>query len=216
LAVGDNVLAGKCSQAAEQLKSSFLPTFLNPDTGLIAAWKSLDGKLHDNASTYINAQAICYGLVNDSQAKEMLSNLENLRKRLGYDDFTFGIPVNLKPIPRSDYLPNSYGSPLRDDGLDTFGMYCKGRLVTVFAGFYLKALSLHGFIATADQICDQLLESYGKGIFEGVSGSGTEFFTPDGSPCGYEGTLVHGYHTLMAIAQHKKYINTLEPEWWPN
>ena len=32
---------------------------------------------------------------------------------------------------------------------------------------------------------------------------------------GGEGTITHGYHTLLAIAQHLKLVDTLEPEWWP-
>jgi hypothetical protein len=29
------------------------------------------------------------------------------------------------------------------------------------------------------------------------------------------GTIAHGYHILLAIAQHLKQVETLEPEWWP-
>jgi hypothetical protein len=59
-----------------------------------------------------------------------------------------------------------------------------------------------------------MLESFAQRIFDGVS-NGHEFFTHDGQPCGYEGTLTHGFYALLAIARHKGIIEPLNPEWWP-
>ncbi len=64
------------------------------------------------------------------------------------------------------------------------------------------------------KICDQMLDSFNQGVFEGCF-NGTESFTWDGFPSGYEGTLTHSYHVLLAIAPHRGWIMTLEPEWWP-
>ena len=68
--------------------------------------------------------------------------------------------------------------------------------------------------ATADRICDQLLDSFDRGVFDGCL-NGAECYTLDGMRSGYEGTLAHSYHVLLAIAQHKGWIKPLVPEWWP-
>ena len=67
---------------------------------------------------------------------------------------------------------------------------------------------------TADRICDQLLESFEAGMFDGDR-DGTEFFTHEGIPCGYEGSLVHSYYVLAEIAKHKGWVTPTSPEWWP-
>jgi hypothetical protein len=212
---GDLDLSTRCREAAEGLRAAYLPTLLNPETGLIAGWRSADGQLHDHAFVALNGMAVCYGLVNDDVARTILSTMEHMRIAIGHDDFRYGICTNLKPVPREDYKANVYGSPARDDGLDTFGIFINGSLMPTGGYFYLRALSSQGFTETADQICEQLLESFAQRRFEGGLHSGTEYFTHDGTPCGYEGTLTHGYHILLAIAQHRGYVETLEPEWWP-
>jgi hypothetical protein len=143
------------------------------------------------------------------------TTLEAERLKIGHDDFHYGICLNLKQIPRSDYLLRTWGSPARDSGEDTFGIYINGSLTPAGAYFYLRALSQFGFTATADQICDQLLESFARLQFDGGPHSGTEYYTLDGMPCGYEGSLTHVPHVLLAVAQHRGDIETLEPEWWP-
>ena len=50
---------------ARELRAAYVPTFLNPQTGVLAGWKSADGKLHDYWFTFINGMAISYGLVDD-------------------------------------------------------------------------------------------------------------------------------------------------------
>ena len=51
-------------------------------------------------------------------------------------------------------------------------------------------------------------------MFDGCL-NGAEAYTLDGMRSGYEGTLAHCYHVLLAIGQHKGWIKPLEPEWWP-
>jgi hypothetical protein len=212
---GDAALAERCQQAAAKLKAAYGPTLLNPATGLIAGWRSADGQLHDQSYVYVNGLAICYGLVEDATARAILTTLEAERVNIGHDDFHYGICLNLKPIPRSDYLLGTWGSPARASGEDTFGVYINGSLTPAGAYFYLRALSQYGFTATADQICEHLLESFARLQFDGGPHSGTEYYTLDGMPCGYEGSLTHVPHVLLAIAQHRGDIETLEPEWWP-
>jgi hypothetical protein len=212
---GDLALAERCHAAAAALKAAYVPTLLNPATGLIAGWRSADGELHDHAYTYVNGAAIAYGLVEGDLARSILTTLEAERLRLGHDDFRYGLCLNLRPVPRAHYLLRTWGSPARADGLDTFGVYINGSLTPAGAYFYLRALSQYGFTAAADQICSELLASFAQLRFDGGPHSGVEYFTLDGMPCGYEGSLTHVPHVLLAIAQHRGDVQTLEPEWWP-
>lgn len=212
---GDIALSERCRAAAERIKVQYAPTLLNPETGLISGWKSADGALHDHAYTFVNGMAICFGLVDDARARSILATLEAMRLEIDHDDFRYGICPNLKPVPWTDYKSDVLASPLRDDGFDTFGMFINGGLMPTLGNFYLRALSVHGYQAAADRICEDLLESYAQRRFEGQLYSGVEYFTMDGSPCGYEGTLTHGYHVLLAIALHRGWVESLEPEWWP-
>ena len=212
---GDPALAERCWAAADALKAAYVPTLLNPGTGLIAGWRSADGELHDHAYTYVNGIAIAYGLVEGDLARAILTRLEAERVGLGHDDFRYGLCLNLRPVPRAHYLLRTWGAPQRADGLDTFGVYINGSLTPAGAYFYLRALSQYGFTEAADQICDELLESFARLQFDGGPHSGVEYFTLDGMPCGYEGSLTHVPHVLLAIAQHRGDIETLEPEWWP-
>ena len=45
--------------------------------------------------------------------------------------------------------------------------------------------------------------------------TGTEFFTWEGAPCGYEGVLQGQFRVMLAIAQHRGLAPRSEPEWWP-
>lgn len=224
-------MSWRCMESAKRLKDAYVKSLYNPVTGWLAGWRSRDGKLHDSAYVFINAMAVCFGIVEDTLARNILERLENKRKEVRLDDFRYGIAPQLTPVPREDFTlhptrndsqPRYDGKydwewfkPLRADGQDTFGVFTNGGLTPVFAYFYLRALSNYGFKETADKMCDQMLESFDQGIFEGCK-NGTECFTWDGTPSGYEGTLADAcYHVLLAIAQHRGWIKTLEPEWWP-
>ncbi len=51
---------------AEQLKSIYTKTFYNDETGILAGWKSADGKLQAiTGLVFVNAVAICYDLIED-------------------------------------------------------------------------------------------------------------------------------------------------------
>ena len=60
----------------------------------------------------------------------------------------------------------------------------------------------------------QLLASFERGLFDGDR-NGAEFFTHEGIPCGYEGSLIHSYYVLAEIAKHKGWVKPVSPEWWP-
>jgi hypothetical protein len=216
--VGDSNLAEQCDLAARRLQDAFVPTLFNPATGWLAGWRSRDGELHDHAMHFVTAMAAIYGILKPAQAREMLARLESKRLAAGLDDFRYGLAPQFMPVPARDHWSDGgwsrYEVPHRADGADTFGIFTNGGITPVFAGFYLRALSQFGFTATADRLSDQLLESFDRGQFEGCL-NGAECYTLDGMPSGYEGTLAHSYHVLLAIGMHKGWIKPLAQEWWP-
>lgn len=220
--IGQTDLAQRCKQAAPVLKTAYVKSLYNPETGWLAGWRSRDGALHDYGFTFINGMAICYGILEGEQAREALNCLETKRVEIGHTDFRYGLMCQLMPVPSANLTSSSANSllargwrnGLRSDGMDTFGVFCNGSLMPAFAGFYINALSKYGFTDTTDQICDQLLESFEQGLFDGDR-NGAETFTHEGIPCGYEGSLIHSYYVLAEIAKHKGWVEPLDPEWWP-
>jgi hypothetical protein len=216
--MGNRSLTERCAEAAGRMRASFVPTLLNPETGWLAGWRSEDGELHDYAMQFVTAMAAMYGILDEAQSKEMLSKLEEKRLVAGLDDFRYGLAPQFVPVAAKDHWAEGglirKEVPFRADGADTFGIFTNGGLTPCLAGFYLRALSRFGFTTTADRMCDQMLESFDQGVFEGCL-NGAECYTLDGMPSGYEGTLAHSYHVLLAIGQHKGWIEPLEPEWWP-
>ena len=47
-------------------------TFYNPETGVLAGWKSADGQLHDYYFTFVNGIAISYDLIEQQQAHAIM------------------------------------------------------------------------------------------------------------------------------------------------
>ena len=219
--IGEDDMACRCREAAPVLKTAYVKSLYNPETGWLAGWRSRDGELHDYGSIYINGMAISYGILEGEQAIKSLECLEAKRIEIGHTDFRYGLMCQLMPVPSADLnsssanslLDRGWRNGLRHDGLDTFGVFCNGCLTPAFAGCYIGALSKYGFTDTADQICDQLLESFEQGLFDGDR-NGAEFFSHDGIPCGYEGSLIHLYYVLPEIAKHKGWIKPAEPEWF--
>ena len=214
----DFPLAQQCSESAQRLRAAFVPTLFNPETGWLAGWRSADGALHDYAMPFITALAAIYDILDESQARQMLEKLERKRLAKGLNDFRHGLSPQFDPVPARDHWAEGgwvrAEVPYRADGADTYGIFTNGGLTPCLAGFHVRALSRFGFKEVADRICDQLLESFDQGVFEGCL-NGAECFTLDGMPSGYEGTLSHSYHVLLAIAQHRGWVKTLDPEWWP-
>jgi len=213
--LGDEKSAKQCASAAERHRAAMIRDLWNPATGWLAGWRSADGKLHDHCYGFINAMAACFDMFTPRQARAVLKRIEAKRVAVGHVDFRYGVAPQLDPVPVEDHSDCSVRwKTYRRDGADSFGVFTNGGLTPVFAGFYIRALSKFGFRKTANPICDQLLDSFEGGVFEGCL-NGTECFTWDGTPSGYEGTLAHSYHVLLAIAQHKGWIRPAEPEFWP-
>ena len=177
---------------AEKLRSVYLQTFFNPETGLIAGWKSADGKLHDYYFTFVNGAAIVYGLVPPDKANPIMDRLLAKMKEVGYSRFEYGLPGVLIPVRPEDYV---WGAR------DPFQVYQNGGATGSFEYFTLEALYQLGRRAEGDEILFPLLKGYEDGSFQGFGpgGKSYDWKSWDGRPHGYEGLLVDNYQALLAV-----------------
>jgi hypothetical protein len=188
---------------AEKLRSVYFNTFYNPATGVLAGWKSADGKLHDYYFTFVSAAAITYGLLPQDKANQIMDRLLAKMKEVGYTHFEYGLPGNLIPIRREDYVAHDkrFGGPEKADGSDGFEIYENGGATACYAYFTLQALYQLGRHKEADAILLPMLQGFEQGGFQGTAPNGMSYDWKawDGSPHGYEGLLVDGYQALLAV-----------------
>lgn len=189
---------------AQKLRSAYYKTFYDPATGVLAGWKSSDGKLHDYYFTFVNGVAITYGLIPRGKANQIMDHLLAKMKQVGYTPFRYGLPGNLIPVPQYDYLDSrpSWGG----GGSKGFQNYENGGATADFAYFTIEALYKLGRRNEADAILFPMLRSFEDGDFQGKSGylingrrRSYDWKTWYGKPRGYEGLLVDGYMTLLAV-----------------
>lgn len=198
-------LAGNPKQSArfdanaKRVKSVYANTFLNPKTGILAGWKDVTGELHDYWFVWVNAFAIVQRLVPDELANAILDKIQAKMKEVGFNRFDLGLPGNLIPIPKNDYGAGALGSPQKDDGTDTFGVFENGGASACFAYYYLQALYMLGRRAEADKILWPMMRTYATGGFQNGIPNGGEWTHWDGRPSGYEGFLADSYYAQMAI-----------------
>jgi hypothetical protein len=198
--VGDKLRAHRYTRAADRIKAVYYSTFFNPATGVLAGWRSKDGRLHDYYFTFVNGIAIAYGLVTPEQGNAIVDRMQAKFREVGYHNFRIGLPGNLIPVARKDYAGGGVlGEPRADDGSDSFQSYENGGATGSFAYFYLQALYTLGRKAEADEIFDAMLEGYRDGVFQNGVGSGVDWKRWDGTPCGYEGLLTDTYYALTAF-----------------
>jgi Bacterial alpha-L-rhamnosidase 6 hairpin glycosidase domain len=181
---------------AEKLRSVYYKTFFDPDTGILAGWKSADGKLHDYYFTFVNGAAITYGLVSPEQGNQIMDHLLAKMKAVGYTHFEYGLPGNLIPVPPKDYV-----DPNPRFGYNAFQVYENGGASANYAYFTLEALYKLGRRKEADSILFPMLRSFNQARFQGRAPNGLtyDWMSWDGAPHGYEGLLVDGYLTLLAV-----------------
>jgi hypothetical protein len=188
---------------AEKLRSVYLKTFYNPATGVLAGWRSADGQLHDYYFTFVNAAAITYGVVPDDVANQIMDRLLAKMKEVGYTHFEYGLPGNLIPIRRDDYLEarQEWGGGKKEDGSDGFQIYENGGATACYAYLTLQALYRLGRRQDADAILFPMLRAFEEGGFQGTGSNGRTYDWKawDGTPYGYEGLLVDGYQALLAV-----------------
>lgn len=188
---------------ADKLKAAYSRVFLNPATGWIAGWRSEDGRLHDYASPVANGLAIEYGLVAPDLGRRILDRLWAKMEAAGFQRFDLGIPPNLEPIHRSDYLQPGLGCPQREDGTDTFQQYENGGITAGQILHFLAANYRVGYGDKADRVLRAMLRRQQEDGFEnGVQNAyphGIDWTTWEGKPCGYEGYLADVYYFLQAV-----------------
>jgi hypothetical protein len=188
---------------AEKLRAVYYSTFYNPASGVLAGWKSADGKLHDYYFTFVNGMAITYGLVPRDKANQIMDHLLAKMKEVGYTHFEYGLPGNLIPVRREDYvdLAKSAGGPEKEDGSDGFQIYENGAATGDFSYYTLQALYQLGRREEADAMLFPMLRGYEAGGFQGrgANGKTNDWKAWDGTPNGYEGLLVDNYMTLLAV-----------------
>jgi hypothetical protein len=191
--------ASHYQRAAEKIRAAYLPTFLNPETGILAGWKSRDGQLHDYWFVFVNGMAIAYGLVPETEANAIVDRIQAKIKEVGYSRFDLGLPGNLAPIAKNDHTEGSLGAPQADDGRDTYGAFENGGATACYAYFYIQALYQLGRREEADRILWPMMRTYAVGGFQNGVGNGGEWRRWDGTPSGYEGFLADAYHAQMAV-----------------
>lgn len=194
--------ATRFTAAASKLKSVYRTTFYSKETGLLAGWRSADGQLHDYAFTFVTSCAVCWDLLDRDDANRMMTTLLKRMKSAGFTDFHLGLPGNLIPIRRADYvtLKKRWGGPEREDGSDTFGVFENGGATHCFAYFTIKALQKLGRKDEANALLHPMLEAFYERDFQGkcANGNTREWKDWKGNCWGYEGFLADGYLTLLA------------------
>ena len=197
---------------AERLKAAYKSAFLNPATGLLAGWRSLDGKLHDYAFTFVNGIAVCYGLLERGEANAVMDRLLAKMAAVGFTNFRLGLPGNLVPVRKEDYVFHNWagaravGEPFEDDGRDAFQLYENGGATACYAYFTVKALYALGRVADARRIFLPMLDGFAAGEFQGFCADGKSRDWRDwkGGCNGYEGLLCDGYLALLCALDEAK------------
>jgi len=211
-ALGHRAVADGFEAKAAKTKKAFKPAFLNPATSLLAGWRSADGKLHDYAFTFVNGIAVSYGLLDARDANAVMDRLLAKMKDSGFSEFRLGLPGNLIPVRKADYVFHNWsgareiGEPSLDDGSDAFQIYENGGATACFAYFTVKALYSLGRVADARRIFYPMLESYAAGDFQGFCDNGKSKDWRDwkGGCHGYEGLLTDGYLPLLCVLDDVK------------
>ena len=194
------------AEKAAKLRTAYAPTFLNPATGVLAGWKSADGQLHDYWFTFVQGAAITCGLLDDKTANAVMDRLLAKLKEVSYTHFELGLPGNLVPVKKGDYVlehnaPEATGVPRLDDGSDGFQFYENGGATGCWSYYTVKALYRLGRIEEARRLFHPMLAGYGRGEFQGFGENGRSRDWRDwqGGCHGYEGLLVDNYLALLAV-----------------
>jgi hypothetical protein len=205
---GRPALAQRYREDAERIKAVYFKTFFNPATGVMAGWKSPDGKLHDYMFPWVNGFAIYQGLVPPEQAKSILQTMLARMGRIGFNSFQLGLPTNLIPMSPTDYFPHTSGAPKQPDGMDTWQIYMNGGATTPYEYYFIQALYQTGMSKEAERLLWPLMQSYEKGTFNAgieLPGSrqrnpvGSAFYVWDGSRGRGEGYLPEDWQGLDSL-----------------
>jgi hypothetical protein len=124
-------------------------------------------------------------------------------KELGYTNFALGLPGNLIPVARKDYvvLRLRAGGGTNADNSDGFQIYENGGATACFAYFTLAALYKLDRVHDGDRILFPILASIANGDFQGYCDNkrSKDWKAWDGTCHGYEGFLSDNYYALLAV-----------------
>jgi hypothetical protein len=205
---GRSELAKRYQDDANRLKLVYFKSFYNPETGVLAGWRSEDGKLHDEMFPWVNGFAICQGIVPPEKAKDILQVLLAKMDAIGFHSYQLGLPTNLKPMSPADYIPHLSGSPKRADGTDTWQIYMNGGVNPAMEYYMIQALYQTGQYDAAERLLWPLMESFENGTFNaGIqlpkqkqrNPVGSAFYQWDGSRARGEGYLPENWDGLEAL-----------------
>ncbi len=195
--------AARYRQRAQQIRDAYVPAFLDKESGVLAGWRSRDGQLHNYYFTFVNGIAALYGLADGNLSRQLMDRTLAEMRSVGYTNFALGLPGNLIPIRRADYvdLDPRFGGPKREDGSDGFQIYENGGATACFAYFTVAALYKLGEKEKADSILIPMVDAFERQGFSGRAPSGLTYDWKDwhGGAHGYEGFLVDNYYALLAV-----------------
>ena len=200
--------ARRYQKDADRLEAAYFKSFYNSETGVLAGWRTRDGKLHDYMFPWVNGFAICQGLVPPKEAKAILQVLLAKLDRIDFHSYPLGLPTNLKPISPDDYIPRTSGAPKRADGTDTWQVYMNGGATPALEYYFIQALYQTDQYDAAERLLWPLFESFEKGTFNaGIqlpkqkqrNPVGSAFYRWDGSHGAGEGYLPEDWDGLEAL-----------------
>ncbi|MGA2560622.1 MAG: hypothetical protein ABSF17_13165 [Terracidiphilus sp.] len=211
--VGEQSDAARYRLRAQQIHDAYPSTFIDPATGVVSGWRSSDGQLHNYFFPFVNGIAVRYGLVEGQQARNAMNGIFAKMQSVGYRNFALGLPGNLVPIRRADYvdLDPRFGGPTKEDGSDGFQIYENGGATACFSYFTMAALYKIGDRKEGDAILLPMVDAFAK---RGFSGRGANGLTNDwrdwqGGAHGYEGFLADNYYALLAVLDRSHLIAKL-------
>lgn len=207
-------LAGRADMAsryrddANRIQAAFFKSFYNPETGVLAGWRTEDGTLHDYMFPWVNGFAICQGLVPPEKATAILQVMLAQLDKIGFHSYPLGLPTNLKPMSPADYIPHTSGAPKQADGMDTWQVYMNGGATPALEYYVIQALYQTGQYDAAERLLWPLMGSYEKGTFNtGIelpgkkqrNPVGSAFYQWDGSRGRGEGYLPEDWDGVEAL-----------------
>lgn len=161
----------------------------------------------------MNGIAARYGLISEEQARQVMDRIVDKMDKVGYRNFALGLPGNLVPIRRADYvdLDPRFGGPTREDGSDGFEVYENGGTTACFSYFTMAALYQLGEKEQGDKILMPMLDSFEQQGFSGRAPNGLTHDWKDwkGGAHGYEGFLVDNYYALLAVLDRANMIEKM-------
>ncbi|MGZ3849194.1 MAG: alpha-L-rhamnosidase-related protein, partial [Flavisolibacter sp.] len=202
--------AKRYNKAADKIQNIYYKHFYNPETGVLAGWRSKDGQMHDYYFLWVNGIAIHYGLVDKKDANRIMDVLMAKMKEVGYTNFSMGLPGNLITVSLKDYAhkmnDGRFGGGIKPDNSDGFQNYENGGATGAYAYFTLAALYDLGRKEEADEILFPMLEEYGRCGFQKRdprTNRSNDWRRWDGTPTGYEGLLTDDYYALYAVVMRQ-------------